>query len=78
MPRYLVTFLDGSTLEKEAANGDLAKSSAKLEAKQKTGATDRTDPRVKVAHVVNLDEQQGPTDPRRFRSAGADAREGGR
>jgi hypothetical protein len=64
MPRYRVTFDDGSTHEGEYANGDLAKRAAKTEAQQKTGASTRTDPRVKVAHVVDLSAEPGPTDPR--------------
>jgi hypothetical protein len=77
MPKYLITFNDGSTLEKEAANGDLAKAAAKAEAVRNTGAIARTDPRVKVAHVVNLDEKAGPTDPRGFRGEGRGAQAGG-
>lgn len=64
MPRYLITFDDGSTLEKEAATIDQAKAAAKTEAQQKSGATSRTDARVKVQSVVIADEPAGPTDPR--------------
>lgn len=71
MPRYLVTFDDGSSVEKEAANAGQAKQEAKREAQQKTGAITRTDPRVKVAHVVDLDVEAGPTDPRQRQAAGA-------
>lgn len=56
MPRYTVTFADGSTHQGEYANGDLAKSAAKREAREKTGATARTDPRVKVTRVATDDD----------------------
>jgi len=78
MPNYRVTFLDGTTIDRQAANADLAKTGAKLEAQQKSGATMRSDPRVKVAHVVNMDEEAGPTDPRNFPGAGAGRAPGGR
>ena len=64
MPRYLITFDDGSSVEKEAANPDQAKQAAKAGARQQSGATTRTDPRVKVRSVVDLDAGRGPTDPR--------------
>jgi hypothetical protein len=64
MPKYRITFNDGSTIEREAESATLAKQAAKSEAKSRTGAAERNDPRVKVSHVVNLDEKAGPTDPR--------------
>lgn len=64
MPKFQTTMDDGSTYEGEFASGDDAKRAHKNEARQKTGATSRTDPRVKVKHVVNLDLQRGPSDPR--------------
>jgi hypothetical protein len=51
MPRYTVEFEDGSTHQGEYANGDLAKAAAKKEARDKTGAMSRVDPKVKVARV---------------------------
>lgn len=78
MPRYLITFEDGSTVEKEASSGDLAKQAAKAEARNKTGATSRTDTRVKVKHVVDLDGGRGPTDPRNAPQTGAAASSGDR
>lgn len=51
MPRYTVEFDDGSTHQGEYANGDLAKTAAKREAREKTGATSRIDPKVKVKRV---------------------------
>lgn len=65
MPKFQITFDDGSTIDRDAATADEAKRAAKHEALQKSGATARTDPRVKVASVVNLDDQPGPTDPRK-------------
>lgn len=78
MPKYLITFSDGSSIEKEAPTIDQAKADAKREAQQKTGATARTDPRVKVESIANLDEQPGPTDPRRSEIAERRQRQGGR
>jgi hypothetical protein len=63
MPRYRVTFENGETFEGDFANGDLAKRAAKADAQRTSGATMRTDPAVKVAHVVDLDAEPGPTDP---------------
>lgn len=54
MPRYLITFDDGTTVEKSADTGDLAKAAAKTEAAQRSGAKERSDPRVKVASVTRL------------------------
>lgn len=64
MPRFRITFDDGSSIERDAATPDQAKLEAKNEARSRHGAAARTDPRVKVRHLVNLDEQPGPTDPR--------------
>jgi len=71
MPRYRITFDDGSSLEQEAANSDQAKQAAKRQAQNKTGATSRTDARVKVASVVDLDVEPGATDPRNRATSGA-------
>jgi hypothetical protein len=54
MPRYRVTFLDGHTVVLEREHGDDAKKDARHERKQDTGATDRTDARIKVASVERL------------------------
>jgi hypothetical protein len=78
MPKYLITFNDGSSIEKEAPTVDAAKQAAKLEAQQRSGAKERTDPRVKVESVANLDEQPGPTDPRRSEIARRREQEGRR
>jgi hypothetical protein len=78
MPRYQIAFDDGSSVEKDAASGDLAKQAAKAEARTRTGATSRTDPRVKVKYVVDLDAGRGPTDPRNQAQTGAAASSGDR
>ena len=65
MPKFQITFDDGSTIDREAATADEAKRAARTEATQKSGATSRTDARIKVRSVVNLDEQAGATDPRK-------------
>src|SRR5688572_21944837 len=57
MPRYRITFDDGSTVEHTAASPTDAKLAAKREAQAKHGATSRTDPRVKVAEVTDLDQE---------------------
>lgn len=64
MPKFQITFDDGSTREVEAANSTEAKTAAKRQAQNDTGAAVRSDARVKVKHIVNLDEKPGPTDPR--------------
>ena len=57
MPTFAIRFDDGSTVTKTADTADLAKAAAKLEKARETGATSRTDPRVKVAAVTRQDEQ---------------------
>ena len=64
MPKFQTVMDDGSTYEGEFSSGDEAKRAHRNEARQKSGATARTDPRIKVKHVINLDLQRGPTDPR--------------
>lgn len=76
MPKYQITFDDGSTLDVEAANTGEAKSAGKRQALNNTGAAVRSDARVKVRHVVNLDEKAGATDPRN-QPTNQPAREGG-
>jgi hypothetical protein len=71
MPRFRITFNDGSTIETDADSATSAKRAAKSQAQTKTGAASRNDPRVKVSHVVNLDEEAGPTDPRNASGASA-------
>jgi len=78
MPKYRTTFDDGSSIDLEAANATDAKGRARREAENKTGASSRTDARVKVASVVNLDEEAGPTDPRNRPGAPAPSRGRGR
>ena len=57
MPVFVITFDDGSTVTKSADTADLAKAAAKLEKARETGATSRTDPRVKVAAVKRQDDK---------------------
>jgi hypothetical protein len=76
MPKYQATFDDGSTREVEAANITDAKAQLKRQALNETGASVRSDARVKVRYIVNLDEKPGPTDPRTH-SASTPARQGG-
>jgi hypothetical protein len=63
MPRYRVTFLDGHSVVLEREHGDDAKKDARHERKQQTGATDRTDARVKVTSVERLAAAPPPPAP---------------
>lgn len=76
MPKFRATFEDGHTIELEAANATEAKQKCKRQAVNDSGATARNDARVKLRHIVNLDEQAGPTDPRSTDSANRDPRGG--
>ena len=77
MPKFQITFEDGSTRDVEAANPNDAKHRARNESVRETGAAARNDARVKIASIVNLDEQAGPTDPRNARGGGNRERQGG-
>jgi hypothetical protein len=77
MPKFRATFEDGHTIEVEAVNATEAKQKAKRQAVNDSGATTRTDARVKLRHIVNLDEEAGPTDPRNTDQPTGGARKGG-
>jgi hypothetical protein len=77
MPKYEITFKDGTRVQVEAANSNDAKQTAKRQAVQHTGATVRSDQRVTVQSIVNLDEQPGQTDPRNAPTYNQARREGG-
>lgn len=64
MPKFQTIMDDGSTYEGDFSSGDEAKRAHRNEARQKHGTLARTDPRMKVKAVINLDQQRGPTDPR--------------
>jgi hypothetical protein len=51
MPPYEVEFVDGTVITKDAADRGAAKTAAKHEQQQKTGATSKSDSRVKVKEV---------------------------
>jgi hypothetical protein len=69
MPRYRITFDDGSSIDQTAASPTAAKLAAKREAQAKSGATSRTDPRVKVAEVTDLDQEASARSAREDREA---------
>jgi len=77
MPKYEITFNDGNRVQVEAANANDAKSTAKRQAVQNTGATIRADQRITVRSIVNLDEPAGATDPRNAPTYNQQRREGG-
>lgn len=77
MPKYEITFNDGNRVQVDAANSNEAKQTAKRQAVNNTGATIRSDQRVTVKSIVNLDEQPGPTDPRKSPTYNTERREGG-
>lgn len=78
MPKYEIVFNDGNTVTIEAANSNEAKQAAKRQAVNNTGANVRSDQRITVKSVVNLDEQNpGPTDPRHSPTYKPQRREGG-
>lgn len=78
MPKYQITFEDGSTRDVEAANPNDAKHRARMESVRESGASARNDARVKIQSIVNSDEQAGPTDPRNQRSGSGRGNGGGR
>lgn len=57
MPRFEVTFVDGTKIVKQTDTADQAKAQAKAEQRQKVPAdTPRSAPDVKVASVTRLAE----------------------
>jgi len=57
MKKFRIHFQDGTHVDKDADDGTVAKRAAKAERVRDTGATDRTDARVKVARVEELGGQ---------------------
>lgn len=54
MPQYEITFADGTTVTREAQQGGQAKQAATHARRQETGATEKSDARIKVASVTEL------------------------